>query len=76
MRPLGAVAVAAVLAGWGAAQYPYLLGTHLDLHDAAAPAATMTALAVVAVLALVLVVPSLAWLLLLTHRGQLASGED
>ena len=76
VRPLGAVAVAAVLAGWGAAQYPYLLGTHLDLHDAAAPTATMTALAVVAVLALALVVPSLAWLLLLTHRGQLASGDD
>jgi cytochrome bd ubiquinol oxidase subunit II len=76
VRPLGALAVAAVLAGWGSAQYPYLLGTHLDLHDAAAPAATMTALAVVAVLALLLVVPSLIWLLVLTHRGQLAGGDD
>src|SRR6185312_6256731 len=26
VRPLGALAVAAVLAGWGVAQYPYLLG--------------------------------------------------
>jgi cytochrome bd ubiquinol oxidase subunit II len=76
VRPLGALAVAAVLAGWGSAQYPYLLGTHLDLHDAAARAATMTALAVVAVLALLLVVPSLIWLLVLTHRGQLAGGDD
>ena len=76
VRPLGALAVAAVLAGWGAAQYPYLLGTHLTLHDAAAPAATMTALGVVTVLALVLVVPSLAWLLLLTHRGRLVGAED
>jgi cytochrome bd ubiquinol oxidase subunit II len=76
VRPLAALAVAAVLAGWGSAQYPYLLGDHLDLHDAAAPAATMTALAVVAVLALLLVVPSLIWLLVLTHRGQLAGGDD
>ncbi len=60
-----------MLAGWGVAQYPYLLGTHLSLHAAAAPHATMAALGVVAVLAAVLVVPSLAWLLVLTHRGVL-----
>jgi cytochrome d ubiquinol oxidase subunit II len=71
VRPLGALAVAAILVGWGVAQYPYLLGTHLSIHAAAAPAATMAALGVVAVLAAVLVVPSLAWLLLLTQRGLL-----
>jgi cytochrome d ubiquinol oxidase subunit II len=76
VRPLGALAVTAVLAGWGAAQYPYLLGTHLDLHDAAAPSATMAALLVVAALAALLVVPSLVWLLVLTHRGHLAPGDD
>jgi cytochrome d ubiquinol oxidase subunit II len=76
VRPFGALAVAAVLAGWGAAQYPYLLGTHLDIHDASAPPATMDALAVVAVAALLLVVPSLAWLLMLTHRGRLVPGDD
>jgi cytochrome d ubiquinol oxidase subunit II len=75
-RSLGALAVAAVLAGWGAAQYPYLLGTHLDLHDAAAPGSTMTALLVISVLALLLVVPSLAWLLVLTHQGRLVPDED
>ena len=76
VRPLGAVAVAGVLAGWGAAQYPYLLGTHLDLHDAAAPSSSMTFLAIVAVAALVLVGPSLAWLFVLTHRGRLVAGDD
>jgi cytochrome bd ubiquinol oxidase subunit II len=76
VRPLGALAVAAVLAGWGAAQYPYLLGTHLDIHDAAAPASTMNALAVVSVAAFVLVVPSLVWLFVLTHRGRLVGDED
>jgi hypothetical protein len=35
----------------------------------------MVALTVVAVLAAVLVVPSLVWLLVLTHRGRLA-GDD
>ena len=75
VRPLGALAVAAVLAGWGVAQYPYLLGTHLNLHSGAAPAATMTALGGVTLLAVVLVVPSLAWLLWLTHHGTLAEIE-
>jgi cytochrome d ubiquinol oxidase subunit II len=76
LRPLGAIAVAAVLAGWGVAQYPYLLGTHLTIHAAAAPAATMDALGVVAFAAAALVVPSLAWLFVLTHSGQLADDEN
>lgn len=71
VRPLGALAVAAVLGGWGVAQYPYVLGTHLTLAEAAAPSATMDALAVVTVLAVLLVGPSLGWLLVLTHRGRL-----
>lgn len=75
VRPLGALAVAAILAGWGAAQYPYLLGTHLDLHTAAAPRSTLVALVVVAALAALTVVPSLLWLLVLTHRGRLAADE-
>jgi cytochrome d ubiquinol oxidase subunit II len=76
VRPLGALAVAAVLAGWGLAQYPYLLGDHLDLHAAAAPHATMVALGAVTVLAVVLVAPSFAWLLWLTHRGTLAESDE
>ena len=75
VRPLGVVAVGSVLAGWCVAQYPYLLGTHLSIHDGAAPSATMTALGVVTLLAVLLVGPSLAWLLVLTHRGALA-GDD
>ena len=75
LRPLSALAVAAVLAGWGVAQYPYLLGTHLSIHAGAAPAATMNALGVVALAAVVLVVPSLGWLFLLVHRGYLTEPE-
>jgi cytochrome bd ubiquinol oxidase subunit II len=72
VRPLGVVAVGAVLGGWGVAQYPYLLGTHLKIVDGAAPSATMNALGVVTLLAVVLVAPSLAWLFVLTQRGALA----
>ena len=72
IRPLGALAVAAVLAGWGVAQYPYLLGTHLDIHAAAAPAATMAALARRGVgRRWCSSYRRSAWLLLLTHRGHL-----
>jgi cytochrome bd ubiquinol oxidase subunit II len=76
VRALGALAVAAVLGGWGVAQYPYLLGTHLTIAHAAAPGATMNALGVVTLLAVVLVVPSLLWLFLLTQRGALADVEE
>jgi len=76
VRPLGASAVAAVLAGWGVAQYPYLLGTHLSIHSASAPRTTMTALVAVAVAALATVGPSLAWLFVLTHRGHLGPSDE
>jgi len=70
-RALGVVAVAAVLVGWGVGQYPYLLGTHLRIADAAAPPATMTALGVVTLAATVLVGPSLVVLYRLAVRGRL-----
>jgi cytochrome d ubiquinol oxidase subunit II len=75
VRPIGALAVAAVLGGWGVAQYPYLLGTHLTISESASPSATMAALIVVLGLAVVLVVPSLLWLLMLANRGELTDGE-
>jgi cytochrome d ubiquinol oxidase subunit II len=70
-RALGIAAVGAVLAGWGVAQYPYLLGTHLRIGAAAAPTQTLDALATVTVVALILVGPSLAWLFTLTEHGRL-----
>jgi cytochrome d ubiquinol oxidase subunit II len=72
LRPLGVLAVGAVLVGWGAAQYPYMLGSHLSFSAAAAPPATMTALAVITVIAVALVGPSLIALFVLTARGRLA----
>jgi cytochrome d ubiquinol oxidase subunit II len=75
VRPLAVLAVGAVLSGWGVGQYPYLLGTHLTIYDAAAPSTTMASLLAVAGLAVVLVVPSLLWLLTLAARGQLTEQE-
>jgi cytochrome bd ubiquinol oxidase subunit II len=71
VQGLAVAAVGAVVAGWGVAQYPYLLGTHLPIADAAAPAPTLVALTVVAAAALLLVVPSMALLFVLQQRGRL-----
>ncbi|MFB9237840.1 cytochrome d ubiquinol oxidase subunit II [Plantactinospora siamensis] len=75
-RLLQALAVSAagtVVVGWGVAQYPYLLGTHLRIGAAAAPDATLAALTVVAAFALLLVVPAVALLFVLQQRGHLDS---
>jgi cytochrome d ubiquinol oxidase subunit II len=71
LRVLAVVAVAAVVIGWGVAQYPYLLGTHLSLGAAAAPRPTLLSLAVVFGGAVVLCLPSLALLYVLQQRGEL-----
>jgi cytochrome d ubiquinol oxidase subunit II len=69
LRVLAVGAVAGVVGGWGVAQYPYLLGTHLRIDHAAAPGATLWSLVVVFALAAALCLPSLAWLYVLQQRG-------
>jgi cytochrome d ubiquinol oxidase subunit II len=71
VQGLAVTAVAAVVAGWGVAQYPFLLGTHLSIGAGAAPRPTLWALTVVAVAAVVLVVPSIGLLFVLAQRGRL-----
>jgi cytochrome d ubiquinol oxidase subunit II len=71
LRVLAVGAVAAVVGGWGVAQYPYLLGTHLKIARAAAPRATLWSIVVVFGVAVVLIVPALAWLYLLQQQGTL-----
>ncbi len=71
LRLLAVGAVAAVVAGWGIAQYPYLLGTHLPIADAAAPLPTLWVLTVVAAAAVVLVLPGFVLLFTLQQRGRL-----
>jgi cytochrome bd ubiquinol oxidase subunit II len=71
LRVLAVVAVGAVVVGWGVAQYPFLLGTHLRLGEAAAPGPTLVAVTVVFVAAALLCVPSLVLLYVLQQRGRL-----
>ncbi|MFB7497477.1 cytochrome d ubiquinol oxidase subunit II [Streptomyces sp. NPDC056161] len=71
VRTLAALAIAAVVAGWGVAQYPYLLGTHLTIHQAAAPAASLWMLFAVSCVAAILIAPSLYLLYSLQLRRKL-----
>ncbi|HJQ05734.1 MAG TPA: cytochrome d ubiquinol oxidase subunit II [Nocardioides sp.] len=65
---IGAVAaVVCVLAGWGVAQFPWLLVDQLKIVDAAGATATLWALLVVVALAGVLVLPALVYLFRLTQ---------
>jgi cytochrome d ubiquinol oxidase subunit II len=75
VQGLAVLAVAAIIAGWGTAQYPYLLGTHTTIAAAAAPTATLVSLIVVAAVALLIVVPSMALLFVLDQRGSLESSH-
>jgi cytochrome d ubiquinol oxidase subunit II len=68
-RPLAVGAVAAVVAGWGVAQHPYLLPQVLTIDDGAAPSATLNALLIVFGAALVLVLPAMGLLYTLAQRN-------
>ena len=75
-RIIAALGVAAVIWGWGVAQYPVLLpGTAVTLTSAGATQATFVALVVVAIAAVILVVPSFALLYSLQGR-RLLSGDE
>jgi cytochrome bd ubiquinol oxidase subunit II len=76
LRPLSVLGVAAVVWGWGAAQYPALLpGTSLTLTTAAAPHSILVTVIVVFIAAAVLVGPSFL-LLFSLHGRQLLEGES
>lgn len=77
VRVIAALGVAAVIWGWGVAQYPVLLpGTTVTLTTAGATQATYVALVVVAIAAVILVVPSFALLFTLQGRRMLGGGEQ
>ena len=74
-RVIAALGIAAVIWGWGVAQYPVLLpGTTVTLTNAGATQATFVALVVVAVAAVLLVIPSFA--LLFTLQGHRVLGGN
>lgn len=75
IRLLAAGAFAAVIWGWGVAQYPLMLPPALRISAAAAPSATLVSELVVAGIIVVLVVPSFVLLYVLSQRGILAEDD-
>jgi cytochrome d ubiquinol oxidase subunit II len=77
IRFLAALGVAAVVWGWGVAQYPALLpGTTVTLSDAGAPHATLAALVVLFAVIALLVGPSFVLLFVLHGRQALQGGAE
>jgi cytochrome bd ubiquinol oxidase subunit II len=71
LRGAAALAVVGVVAGWGVAQYPWILPGALTLAESSAPEATQLSLFAVAGLALLLVLPGFGWLYWLQQHEML-----
>jgi cytochrome bd ubiquinol oxidase subunit II len=75
-RIIAALGVAAVVWGWGVAQYPVLLpGTAVTLSNAGAPDDTLVALVILFIVAVALIGPSFVLLYILQGRRLLGAGE-
>ncbi|MEU7116109.1 cytochrome d ubiquinol oxidase subunit II [Streptomyces sp. NPDC046182] len=68
--------VASAVIAWGMAQRPYLLPTSLTVADAAGASSTLTWLAIVTLVALVVVVPAVVLLYWLDTHGELEELTD
>jgi NADH dehydrogenase FAD-containing subunit/cytochrome bd-type quinol oxidase subunit 2 len=73
-RVLAAVAVAALVWGWGVAQYPYLLPDSLTIAAGAGAQATLVWLVIVVVAALLVVLPALLLVYHLDQKSKLEVG--
>jgi cytochrome d ubiquinol oxidase subunit II len=71
-RLLSIGAVAAVVIGWGVAQWPYMLPESLKVSQAAAPTGTLDAVLAVFIVAAVVILPSLGLLYVLDQKSLLA----
>jgi cytochrome bd ubiquinol oxidase subunit II len=69
VRVTAALAVVAIIWGWGAAQYPHLLEPNVTIEQAAAGRATMIAMLVSLGIGAPLLVPSMALLFVTFQRG-------
>ena len=76
VRVTAVAVVASAVIGWGTAQRPYLLPTSLTVADAAGAPSTLTWLAIVTLVALVVVVPAVVLLYWLDSRGELEELTD
>jgi cytochrome bd ubiquinol oxidase subunit II len=76
IRVLAALGVAAVIWGWGVAQYPALLpGTAVTLSNAGAPDATLVAIVWLFIVVVLVIGPSFALLFWLQGRRLLQAGH-
>jgi cytochrome d ubiquinol oxidase subunit II len=74
-RFTAAAAVVAVLWGWAAGQYPYMLEATLTIDEAAGARATLVAMLAVLGAGTLLLLPALVWMLVLVQRGALDGTE-
>jgi len=77
-RMAAAVQVALIVAGWGVAQYPYLVRPQLTIASSAAPPNIVSALLVAVAAGAVILIPSLILLLLVfkTHRESISADAN
>lgn len=75
-RASALVAVASVVAGWGVAQYPWMLMDSLTIEAAAGADATLWGLVIVFGIACVTVLPALAYLYVVTQRSAWVEHDD
>jgi cytochrome d ubiquinol oxidase subunit II len=75
-RLASALAVAAILAGWAVAQYPYVLVPEVTIEEAATGRATLVAMLVALLGGAVLLVPALVYLYLLFQRPPVERDAD
>jgi cytochrome bd ubiquinol oxidase subunit II len=76
LRLSAATAIGAVLWAWAVAQYPYLLPPGLTVAAGSAPSTTLTAVIVSTAVGGALLIPSLAWLLVLVQRSPRQQGPQ
>jgi len=74
-RLAAAAAVAAVVWGWAAAQYPYVLAPQLTIEQAAASRTTLLAMLVSLIIGGILLVPGLVYLYALFQRSPSGAGQ-
>lgn len=75
-RVSSAIAVAAIVAGWGVAQYPWVLVDEVTIADGAGASATLVGLLIASGLAAVLVVPPLVYLFVLADSNRVGTATE
>jgi cytochrome bd ubiquinol oxidase subunit II len=76
VRVTAALAVVAIIWGWAAGQYPYMLEPDLTIEEAAAGRATLSAMLVSLAVGSLLLMPSMAWLFVIFQREHNQQAAD